>query len=270
MLIERIIALPYSALGILWGSLVLVFACAYFALGQWLPAHAPHPIGEESILRGLGDSIYFSVITATTVGYGDILPQGWSKLLAGIQAIIAFFVFGLCISKLVSSKQEIAIRQMHKLTFDDVFRNTREGLYIVRKDIDHVLMQAEAARRVDDEHWENLAVAFKQAESLIAEIPDFYTSDGELYVIDERREELLQEAVHRTLHRINQMLDRFAALQIDWPSDRRSFGELQSLLSLITSVADRWKKESPYTRHEAFEDILAETKRTHGKMERIV
>ncbi|MBM3228242.1 two pore domain potassium channel family protein [Candidatus Peribacteria bacterium] len=267
-LIEKIFALPYSALGILWGGLVVLFACAYFALGQWLPSHAPYPIGTESILQSLGDSIYFSVITATTVGYGDILPQGLSKLLAAIQAIVAFFVFGLCISKLVSSKQEVAIRQMHKLTFEDVFRNTREGLYIVRKDIDHVLAQAEAHRRVDEEHWENLAVALKQAESLIVEIPEFYASGSELYVIDERREELLQEAVHRTLHRINQMLDRFAALGIDWQG--RGIAELGPLLTIVAEVAAHWKSESPYAQHEAFDDILTEANHTRGKMGHIV
>lgn len=269
LFIEKIIQLPYSSLGILWAALVLLFATAYFCLGQWLPAHAPYPIGSESILQSLGDSIYFSIITATTVGYGDILPQGLSKLLAALQAIIAFFVFGLCISKLVSSKQEIAIRQMHKLTFEDVFRNTREGLYIVRKDFDHIILQAETAQSVDDEHWENLAIAYKQAESLLAEIPDFYTSDGDLYVIDERREQLLQEAVHRTLHRINQMLDRFSAIGIDWSQNKISAQELRNLIDVVALLTPRWKEESPYVQHEAFEDILAEGERTRVKMENI-
>ncbi len=269
LLIEKIIQLPYSSLGILWAALVLLFATAYFCLGQWLPAQAPYPIGSESVLHSLGDSIYFSIITATTVGYGDILPQGISKLLAAIQAIIAFFVFGLCISKLVSSKQEIAIRQMHKLTFEDVFRNTREGLYIVRKDFDHIVAQAETLKRIDTEHWENLAIAYKQAESLLAEIPEFYASDGDLYVIDERREQLLQEAVHRTLHRINQMLDRFSAIGIDWMQDKTSADELRNLVEVVAVLTPRWKEQSPYVQHEAFEDILAEGQRTRTKLERI-
>ncbi len=267
--IDRIIQLSYSSLGILWAALVLLFATAYFCLGQWLPAHAPYPIGSESVLQSLGDSIYFSIITATTVGYGDILPQGLSKMLAAMHAIIAFFVFGICISKLVSSKQEIAIRQMHKLTFEDVFRNTREGLYIVRKDFDHIIAQTEALKHIDTEHWENLAIAYKQAESLLAEIPEFYASDGDLYVIDERREQLLQEAVHRTLHRINQMLDRFSAIGIDWSQDKASAGELRNLVEVVAALTPQWKKESPYVHHEAFEDILAEGERTRVKMKRI-
>lgn len=266
IVIDKILQLPYSTLGILWGGLVLFFAAMYFSLGQWYPAHAPAPLGTETLLQRLGDSIYFSVITSTTVGYGDIIPQGWSKLLAGLQSIIAFFVFGLCISKLVSNKQEIAIRQMHKLTFEDVFRNTREGLYIVRKDFDHIMLQAETLKRIDEEHWENLAVAYKQAQSLIAEIPDFYRGDGDLYTIDERREQLLQEAVHRTVHRINQLLDAFARNNIDWMTDAASVDELQALVALMHAVTPDWKGNSPYTQHEAFEDILRESGKIRGRM----
>lgn len=266
IVIDRVLQLPYSTLGLLWGGLVLAFAAMYFSLGQWIPAHAPAPLGTETMLQRLGDSIYFSVITSTTVGYGDIIPQGFSKALAGLQSVIAFFVFGLCISKLVSNKQEMAIRQMHKLTFEDVFRNTREGLYIVRKDFDHIMAQAEALKRIDEEHWENLAVAYKQAQSIIAEIPDFYRGDGDLYTIDERREQLLQEAVHRTLHRINQLLDTFARSRIDWTADAASMGELKSLITLVAAVMPDWKSNSPYTQHEAFEDILGECGKIQGRM----
>ncbi|OGJ57502.1 hypothetical protein A2881_03590 [Candidatus Peribacteria bacterium RIFCSPHIGHO2_01_FULL_55_13] len=266
LIIEKILQLPYSAFGILWGGLVLAFAAMYFGLGQWMPTQAPTPIGSESLWKSLGDSIYFSVITSTTVGYGDIIPQGFSKVLAAVQSVFAFFVFGLCISKLVSNKQEMAIRQMHKLTLEDVFRNTREGLYIVRKDFDHIMAQAEALKKIDEEHWENLAVAYKQAQSIIAEIPDFYRGDGDLYTIDERREQLLQEAVHRTLHRINQLIDVFARVGIDWIADSASVSELLSLVTLVHAITPDWKNNSPYTQHEAFEDILGESGKIHQRM----
>lgn len=266
IIIDKVLRLPYSTLGLLWGGLVLAFAVMYFTLGQWIPSQAPTPIGSESLWKSLGDSIYFSVITSTTVGYGDIIPQGFSKALAGLQSVIAFFVFGLCISKLVSNKQEIAIKQMHKLTFEDVFRNTREGLYIVRKDFDHIMAQAEALKKIDEEHWENLAVAYKQAQSIIAEIPDFYRGDGDLYTIDERREQLLQEAVHRTLHRINQLIDVFSRVGIDWMGDAASTVELHTLVALIASITPDWKKNSPYTQHEAFDGILGECGKIHQRM----
>lgn len=267
--IERITRWSYTELALLWISVILCFALAYFTLAQWLPSHAPSPIGEETLLHRIGDSLYFSIVTATTVGYGDITPQGISKVLVCIQSVLAFFVFGVCVSKLVTNKQEIAIEQMYKLTFEDVFRNTREGLYIVRKDIDHVRMQAEASGTVDAEHWENLAIAYKQAESILSEIPQFYTGTDSFYTIDERREQLLQEAVHRTLRRINHLLDRLSTLAVDWTRDTPSMEELRNLVTLAKTVTEQWKQRSPYGRHEAFEDIFQEGTKIHGKITRI-
>jgi len=41
------------------------------------------------------NSLYFSVVTFTTLGYGDILPIGISKLFAGIEALLGGFILAL-------------------------------------------------------------------------------------------------------------------------------------------------------------------------------
>ena len=41
------------------------------------------------------DSIYFSIITFTTLGYGDITPQGFSRFLASTEALIGSFTLAL-------------------------------------------------------------------------------------------------------------------------------------------------------------------------------
>ncbi|MCV6626906.1 MAG: ion channel [Cellvibrionaceae bacterium] len=45
--------------------------------------------------RALLDSIYFSVVTFTTLGYGDITPLGISRLFAAIEALIGSFTLAL-------------------------------------------------------------------------------------------------------------------------------------------------------------------------------
>lgn len=41
------------------------------------------------------NSLYFSVVTFTTLGYGDILPVGISKLFAGLEALLGGFILAL-------------------------------------------------------------------------------------------------------------------------------------------------------------------------------
>ncbi len=58
-----------------------------FAVGWWLIARsAADDIGFQ--VRTFADAVYFSVITYTTVGYGDIVPIGLGRMLAGIEALI--------------------------------------------------------------------------------------------------------------------------------------------------------------------------------------
>lgn len=67
-------------------NLVLGFALCYINLGLIVP-------GKEVI--GIKDAIYFSVVTMTTLGYGDILPTEAAKSFVAVQAILGLFMFPL-------------------------------------------------------------------------------------------------------------------------------------------------------------------------------
>jgi voltage-gated potassium channel Kch len=64
---------------------VHVFAAAYYAL-------AKQP-GEFAGLRTRVDSLYFTVVTLATVGYGDITPRGQTARVVAILQIFYSFVF---------------------------------------------------------------------------------------------------------------------------------------------------------------------------------
>lgn len=256
-LAEKITSLPYATLFMLWFLLVGGFAVAYALLATFAPQQAPPQLLNLPPLSRLGNSLYYSVITSTTTGYGDIVPIGFSKVLASIQSIVGFFVLAIFVTKLVSQQQELAVRQMHRLTYEDVFHNTREGLFVIRKDFDRIITRVEQRSPLSAEDWEDLATAYKQGQSLLLEIPEFYSAEeGSLYTIDERREQLLQEAVHRTLHRINHLIDECSIAGIDWAAQAESTRELQGFLRVVETVTKLWRERSPYRQHESFESIL--------------
>ena len=39
--------------------------------------------------------LYFSVITFTTIGYGDYAPLGWLRLVAGVEGLLGLFLMAL-------------------------------------------------------------------------------------------------------------------------------------------------------------------------------
>ena len=65
---------------------IWVFGLAYWLLQSW-PALG-HIAGESA--AHIFDSVYFSAITFTTVGYGDVAPVGSIRFLAGTEALTGF------------------------------------------------------------------------------------------------------------------------------------------------------------------------------------
>ena len=58
-------------------------------------------------LKNLNEAIYFSIVTFTTLGYGDItLAEQW-HLLSGMEAMVGIVVFGLTTAMLFAVVQRV-------------------------------------------------------------------------------------------------------------------------------------------------------------------
>ncbi len=58
----------------------------------------------------IGDALYFSVVTSTTLGYGDITPSNEWRFLSSIEAIGGLILFGASTAFMLG---------VMKLLFDD-------------------------------------------------------------------------------------------------------------------------------------------------------
>ncbi|MDA0129592.1 ion channel [Vibrio sp. MarTm2] len=79
-------------------SILLIFVCAmaYF----FLDTTGAHPIyegvtGWQFYLLEFFNSLYFSVVTFTTLGYGDISPVGVARFIAAFEAFLGSFTMAL-------------------------------------------------------------------------------------------------------------------------------------------------------------------------------
>mgnify|MGYP001142848219 CR=1 FL=1 len=94
-------------------AIILIFALSFSFIGLGNPEIIEiygkiHPIPgtdmritSEGIVQNtkimqFSDSLYFSLITFTTLGYGDFRPlEGWGRILAGSEAFIGAFMMAL-------------------------------------------------------------------------------------------------------------------------------------------------------------------------------
>lgn len=93
----------------LWVWIVLFFAMI-FLFGLLFAVLSPLGHGMDDAGGGgdsrfdLGRGLYFSVVTVSSLGYGDVHPQGAGKVLAGIEVLLGLGMMGIMIAKLTSKR----------------------------------------------------------------------------------------------------------------------------------------------------------------------
>lgn len=102
-------------------AILVIFALGYLVCGIYTSCDE----GRCRIYE-FHEALYFSAITIMTVGYGDIVPLGWSRFLAATQPMIGVILFGMLVSALGIMGQAPPRRRSY---FDFALRRLdREGV----------------------------------------------------------------------------------------------------------------------------------------------
>lgn len=96
-------------------------------------------------LHGLLTAIYFSFVTATSVGFGDVVPLGLVRALAIVEAVAGLLIFGAVVSKLVSRRQEQIVTEIHRIAFEDRLERVQTDLHSVLMEMQTIAQQCRSA-----------------------------------------------------------------------------------------------------------------------------
>ena len=134
-----------------WLGMIIAFGVIYWFAGVSMGSGLQTGNTEvKPDLNGLATAIYFSFVTALSIGYGDVIPLGALRILAVIEGIAGLLIFGCVISKLVSRRQEELTEEIHRTTFEDRLDRVRTNLHLVFSDLGAVQqLQAEQAALPD-------------------------------------------------------------------------------------------------------------------------
>jgi hypothetical protein len=69
---------------------VWVYALAYYGFDHWIDIGGFGGVP----LDGIADYVYFSTVTFSTLGFGDVVPHGGLRLVAGVEAVNGFLMIG--------------------------------------------------------------------------------------------------------------------------------------------------------------------------------
>ena len=92
-------------------GIVVVFALAYYYLTPLSNGIYSSNIKLSEIT--LGNAVYFSVVTISSLGYGDFQPLGFGKVLASVQVLIGLLFIGIMIAKLTSFRLSYHVSRLY-------------------------------------------------------------------------------------------------------------------------------------------------------------
>jgi voltage-gated potassium channel len=108
--LERLV-LPVYAFLTFYFLIVVAFAALYKIVDRFAPGPHFKILGDDRAVA-FADAIYFSVVTLSTVGYGDILPVSEAvRLIALIQVVLGITLLLVGFSEIMSYSREIEARR---------------------------------------------------------------------------------------------------------------------------------------------------------------
>ncbi len=195
--------------------IIILFGLIFFLLSD-VPGNGILTSSGDRI-EGLFSSIYFSFVSITTAGYGDIVPKGISRVLVMIEIFVGLLLFGLIISKLVSVKQEIILEEIYDISFDERINRLRSALYLYRTDSNRLFEKIKTTmmnqREINDlwTHFMSLDVTLQDIAKTIIQRTHEHTKAIDVFTL-----ELLLNSIDLSLNKTYRLISLLIEKRIDW------------------------------------------------------
>ena len=259
--------LSFAKIFLLWLFVVLIFGLMYHFLGS-RNSYLEYGKGTAAV-NSLPDSIYFSFITATSTGFGDIVPVGIFKIIAILEVVCGLLLLAFVTSKLVSIKQDVLVREIYELSFSERLNRLRLSLLGFRQNITRIINNIEEGASRKREIWD-IHVYIASLEHILNELIDLLrrAANSSAYTkeIDAQDLELICSSVLQSFDKLDEILRIMAEKRLDWknPITIKLINSCSALLSQLyseikasASVAGKWNMFNP----EKKEAVLASIKK---------
>ncbi len=192
-------------------------------------------IGQRGIT--ILDAVYFSFVTAATIGYGDITPIGIGRLFAVIEGILGLLMYGLVISKLVSYKQETMLEQIYTISSEQKISEIRNALYLFRTDLARVTKKISRNQK----RFVDFRVIFTALDAILIDVNKILRKDNDLAKKsgnDQLHLELMLHSVVISLNRLADFLTFLKKKKIAWINEMTR-ENVRSIRESLGKIIDR-------------------------------
>lgn len=229
--------LDFISILLIWVGVIVFFGLIYYLISSDI-AFLKHSDTKGAV--NLFDSIYFSFITGTSTGFGDIHPEGLSKFIALVEVIVGLTLFAMVTSKLVSIKQDAILSEIYDISYNEKINRIRSSLYLFRIDIGKIVLKIEEGaikKREFTDMWGN----FLFFQGTLTDIEYLFAKKGRsLFAkkVDMLNIEIVLNSINQSIDRINEL---FASIKSHKPELKKEIntGVVLSIMEKIEKLYEK-------------------------------
>lgn len=191
---------------IIWTSVILIFGLVYHFLRGNISFLIYAPFNKT--VKGVLDSIYFSFITATSTGYGDIVPLGFFKVIAIFEVIFGLLLLAFVTSKLISIKQDIILNEIYEISFSEKINRLRSSLLVFRQNLSRIINKIED-NSIRKRELNDIYIYISSLEDTLNEMVTLIDTPEQNHfkkVLDPLNTELLFNSILNSFEKLNELV----------------------------------------------------------------
>jgi len=199
-----------------WTGTITLFGITYHLLST-SKSYLFSNLGKQTV-TSLLDSIYFSFITATSTGFGDIVPIGKFKVIAIFEVVTGLLLLSFVTFKLVSLKQDIILNEIYEISFSERINRIRSSLLLFRQNINRIIAKVEDAT-IRNREVQEIKGNVSTLEDILTEISAIYMQNGKTSfakTVDPLNTELIFNSVQQSFERILELAKALNEGGIEW------------------------------------------------------
>lgn len=200
-----------------WFFLIFMLGIVYYFFLGTFGANLVSTITGEPVTK-ITDTIYFSFITATSTGFGDIIPMGFFKIIAVLEVTLGLLLLAVVTSKLVSIKQDIILEELYEMSFTEKINRLRSSLLLFRQHASRIATHVDAGT-VDKREIYDLYVYIHSLEMVLEEmLPMVNPEEKHIFskVIDPLDSELLINSILQSFERLSELVAALSKSSLQW------------------------------------------------------
>lgn len=205
---------------LIWTSIIVFFGFIYHFFNT-STTHLYYNIRGDTV-TGIMDAIYFSFITATSTGYGDIVPLGAFKLVVVLEVVFGVLLLAVVTTKLVSLKQDIVLSEIYEISFHTQVHRLKSSLLMFRQNLTRMIGRIED-EKIRRKELSDIYSYVSPIELIITEVQILLTKGkNAIYFtkkIDPMTAELLLKNILQSFEMINDLVKVLNNSKFDWKKD---------------------------------------------------